>query len=293
MAIRAAVILFFIGFLFWSCKKDDPVVEPPVEETDPQDEENPEEDPDTTSVEVVQRVLLEHLTGFKSANCPQAHSIAQNLQTFYSGQLIEVRIHSSQFAVPTGMTSEDPYHTDFSTPAGNIYYEEFFNSPGVPTGGVNRMEHNASVAVNPGFWNQAIEPMINLTPRAELIISVNSYNESTRQVDFDVEMEVIANLNPGAYYMTAYLVEDSIYDWQLNNETDQENYLHRHVLRDNVNGTWGSLAFNSGVAGQENTLNFQYTLDAAWKEEHCSLVVYLYHEDTRKIVQVNKAPVIP
>lgn len=296
MTVRSAFILIVIGFLYLSCKKDEAIEEPPVQENQPDEEEDNNEDPtdtDTTTFEPVQRVLLENITAFRASNCPQANSIAQNLQTFYSDQLIEVRIHAStMFAQPTGSNPDEPYATDFRTESGNIYYDELFGNPGIPSGSVNRSENNGNLVMNSSAWNQAIEPIINLAASAEIVISVNSYNENTRQVDFDVEMEVLDPLETGAYYMTAYLIEDSIYDWQLNNSMDVENYLHRHILRDNVNGTWGELAFDTGASGQENTMSYQYALDSAWKEEHCSIVAYLHHGDTREIVQVNKAWII-
>jgi hypothetical protein len=236
-----------------------------------------------------QKILLEDLTGFRCTNCPQAHDIADQLSELYGDQLIVVGIHCSfQFAFPTGATPDDPYHTDFRTPAGDEYYE-FFGNPGLPTGSINRLIIDNSRLVPYSAWAETIDPMIGNTAPANVDVSINSYNSDSRTVDFEVNMSITETLEPGQYFMTAYLVEDSIFDWQLNAGVNVENYLHRHVLRDNVNGTWGSLAFDNGNAGQENSLSFQYTLDEAWKSEHCEIVAYLYHGETREIVQVDKA----
>lgn len=236
-----------------------------------------------------QKILLEDLTGFRCTNCPQAHDIADQLSELYGDQLIVVGIHCSfQFALPTGATPDDPYHTDFRTAAGDEYYE-FFGNPGLPTGSINRLIIDNSRLVPYSAWAETIDPMIGNIAPANVDVNINSYDSGTRTVDFEVSMAITESLEPGQYFMTAYLVEDSIYDWQLNAGVDVENYLHRHVLRDNVNGTWGSLAFDNGNAGQENSLSFQYTLDEAWKSEHCEIVAYLYHGETREIVQVDKA----
>lgn len=236
-----------------------------------------------------QKILLEDLTGFRCTNCPQAHDIANQLSELYGDQLIVVGIHCSfQFAFPTGATPDDPYHTDFRTQAGDEYYE-FFGNPGLPTGSINRLIIDNSQLVPYSAWAETIDPMIGNIAPANVSVNINSYNSTTRTVDFEVNLAITESLEPGQYFMTAYLVEDSIYDWQLNAGVDVENYLHRHVLRDNVNGTWGSLAFDNGNAGQENSLSFQYTLDEAWKSEHCEIVAYLYHGETREIVQVDKA----
>ncbi len=233
-----------------------------------------------------QKILLEDLTGFRCTNCPQAHDIATNLYNVYGDQLIIVSVHgSAQFSTPS---SSGPYSTNFQTPAATHYYTDFFDSPGLPTGAVNRRIISDSRTVAPSAWGEIINPMIQTTAPANLSIDVMSYNEATRVVEVDITMTITSEMASGNYFMTAYLVEDSIYDWQLNNGVDIENYLHRHVLRDNINGTWGDLAFDSGEANQEKTLSYQYTLNEAWKEEHCEIVAYLYHGDTREIVQVNK-----
>lgn len=235
----------------------------------------------------IQKVLLEDLTGFRCTTCPQAHNIASNLSNVYGDQLIIVNVHGAdQFSIPS---ASGPFSTDFRTPAAEVYYNDFFESPSLPTGAVNRKVFDNSRIVAPSAWAETIDPLLSATSPANVSVEINSYNAVSRQVDVEVEMDIVQDLTPGTYYMTAYLVEDSIYDWQLDSGEEIEHYLHRHVLRDNINGTWGELAFSSGGAGQQNTMSYQYTLDQAWKEEHCEIVAYLYHGDTREIVQVNKA----
>lgn len=238
--------------------------------------------------EGAQKVLIEDLTGFRCTNCPDAHRIADNLSDIYCSQLIVVGVHCSlQFAYPTGATADDPYHTDFRTEAGDVYYEEFGN-PGLPKGLVNRRIIDETAIISPSAWAEAITAILQEPPKANVTIQDLSYNENSRLLSFDVQMAVQEELDPGQYFMTIYLTEDSIYDWQLDNGTDVENYLHRHVLRDNINGTWGDLAFSNGSAGQQNTLSYTYTIDDNWKEEHCEIVAYIYNADTREIVQVDK-----
>lgn len=236
-----------------------------------------------------QKVLLEKFTGFRCTNCPQANDIAQNLQSVFGDQLLIVGVHCSlQFAFPTGATPDDPYHNDYRTTAGEAYYAEY-NQPGLPSVLVNRRIVEGTAVVAPSEAADIIQQILS-TPASALIEFENvNYNESNRQVSFGVKMSTIADLEPGNYFMTAYLVEDSIYDWQLSAGVNVENYLHRHVLRDNINGTWGELAFNNGAANQDETLNYQYTLNEDWNADNCEIVAYLYHEETREIVQVEKA----
>jgi len=235
-----------------------------------------------------QKVLLEKFTGFRCTNCPQANDIAQNLKSVFGDQLIVVGVHCSlQFAFPTGATPNDPYHNDYRTTAGEAYHAAF-NQPGLPSVLVNRKIVEGTAVIAPSESAAIIQQILS-TPAPALVEfeSVN-YNESNRQVSFTVKMSTLENLDPGSYFMTAYLVEDSIYDWQLSSGVNVENYLHRHVLRDNINGTWGELAFSNGAANQDKTLNYQYTLNENWNADNCEIIAYLYREETREIVQVEK-----
>ncbi|TVR40417.1 MAG: hypothetical protein EA392_03995 [Cryomorphaceae bacterium] len=233
----------------------------------------------------VRVVLLEKLTGFRCTNCPQANSVANNLKNVFGEQLVVVGVHASlQFAFPTGATPNDPYYTDFRTVAGEAYYN-FWGQPSLPVGLVSRSFFDGQQTIPSEAWAEQISNLLAAPLKADVFIENLNYDQGSRSLSFDVSMNVIEEMEAGEYFMTAYLVEDSIYDWQTNNNVNVENYLHRNVLRDNINGTWGALAFSSGNTGQQNTLSYQYTLDPAWKEQHCELVVYLYHAETREIIQ--------
>lgn len=240
-----------------------------------------------------QKVLLEDLTGFLCNNCPQANSTATNLSEIYGDQLIVVSVHGSNFfSTPYGPGA--PYYTtDFRTDAAVTYHEDLFGGPGLPNGSVNRLVVDDSRIVGHTQWGERVAALLQETAPANIVVNVDSYDPDTRIVSFEVEMVVTQEMDPGEYFMTIYLTEDSIYDWQKDGSEDIENYLHRHVLRDNVNGTWGQSVFPNGEPNQQNTLSFEYTIDPAWIDHNCELVAYIYHGDTREVVQVDKAHVIP
>jgi hypothetical protein len=91
------------------------------------------------------------------------------------------------------------------------------------------------------------------------------------------------------------LLEDSIIDWQYDERaTPQyvENYVHRHMFRRSVNGTWGVPlpAVNAGTVTE-----FEYTqiLDPdskGFKKEHISFVAFIYFDpaDEYEVMQVNE-----
>lgn len=275
--------LFVLGGVFTACDK----VDDPFDSNHPGSGNGGNADQSNT-----QRILLEDLTGFRCNNCPDAHNTAKNLANIYGDQLIVVNIHgSAQFSTPNGAGSPS-FTTDFRTTEAIEYYNNFFETPPLPNGSINRKMFDNSRLVPHAQWAQRIAELIDETPTVRIDVNINNYDNATRTVDVDIDMEITQELEPGEYFMVAYLVEDSIYDWQVHGVNHIENYLHQHVLRDNLNGTWGSLAFSSGAAGQQKTTSFQYSLNEAWKEQHCEIVAYLYQADSREILQVNKALIL-
>ena len=105
----------------------------------------------------------------------------------------------------------------------------------------------------------------------------------------------------GDHNLTIYLTEDSVIDDQLNLEVDPptvENYVHRHVLRDNLNGTWGeAILTGSASAGDTLSLSYTYTLSAnVLQPNNCALVAYIHPTtgtDARVVKQVAEAQLVP
>ena len=55
-------------------------------------------------------------------------------------------------------------------------------------------------------------------------------------------------------------------------------YVHNHVFRDAINGTWGEEV--SLALGEQKVLEYNdIVLDAAWKPENVSVVAFVYNDD--------------
>ncbi|MCB9165220.1 MAG: Omp28-related outer membrane protein, partial [Flavobacteriales bacterium] len=82
-------------------------------------------------------------------------------------------------------------------------------------------------------------------------------------------------------------------DWQVDSEApgnDVPNYVHRHVLRDNVNGTWGApLIVGSALQGDTITLNYtNFPMDPSWNPAQCALVAYAHNVDSYEVLQAEE-----
>jgi hypothetical protein len=95
--------------------------------------------------------------------------------------------------------------------------------------------------------------------------------------------------------LQVWVVEDSIVATQTRHDPidndnvtiNDQNYVHNHVLRTAVNGTWGD-DFTIGE-GERKTQTMTQTLDASWNVANLSVVAFVYNDSG--VQQAAKAPV--
>lgn len=240
----------------------------------------------------VRKVLLEDLTGHTCNNCPAATDVALGLKAIYGDALVLVGVHCSPFAAPQSPL----YETDFRTAAGNEYLTTFgVNS--LPAGFVSRREFSGSVIVGDGNWGSAVNEIINTPADLEVVFDTVSFESATNTVSMTIKVAAVNALS-GDHNLTIYLTEDSIVDAQIDNRVnppDVLDYVHRHVLRGNVNGTWGESVFTgSANAGDSLLVTHSYVLPATVLDpSKCALVAYVYRTDSYEVMQVEEAKVQP
>lgn len=238
------------------------------------------------------KVLLEDLTGHTCPNCPAATDVALGLHALYGEDLIIVGVHASAFADPAA----PPFETDFRTLAGEEYLTTF-GVTGLPAGLINRRPFSGSIIVGDGNWGSAVAEIINTPAEVEVIFDAVSYNTGTNTVSMTLKVVPVVALT-GDHNLTIYLTEDSVVDAQIDNRVSPPNvldYLHRHVLRGNVNSTWGqTVVSGSAAAGDTITVTHDYVLPAnVLVPGHCGLVAYMYRTDTYEVLQAEEAKIEP
>ena len=186
------------------------------------------------------------------------------------------------------------YSTDFRTDAGNTYGQDF-NISAQPQGMVSRREFNGSQILSPGSWGSAVSDIIGEEAILKVEFDNVQYNEANNEVSTQITVEALEEIT-GEYKLVVYLIEDHVIDWQTDNDatpSDVPDYDHRHVLRDNLNGTWGSPVFSGTVASGESVpLNFNdFALDPTWNMDNGYLIAYVYDDNTSEIFQVEQISV--
>lgn len=238
--------------------------------------ENPDVIIDTTKV--AQKILLEDYTGYTCGNCPQAHEIANRLDSIYKGNVIVVGIHAGGYAEPY---SKHPY--DFRTEEGNTFDEFFGNSKaGNPNGMLNRRKINNTYIVRPTAWNSNVASILAEEAPLEIKLTA-SLDKGTRKITAKADLRYIkASANN---YICLMITEDKIVQYQKDyrlTPPDINEYLHRHVLRDMITPAWGELVQSGSIAiGTKFTKDFSFVVpaDKDWNLDNLSVVAFVYNKD--------------
>lgn len=278
---RLFTLVVFLSFpallLLNSCDK----IDPPYKESEALEQ-------DTTPK---RNFLLEEFTGHTCPNCPQGAKVAQQLKQLYGERLIIISIHYADFAEP-GST---PFNYDFRSSTGNEI-GDFFLPSEFPSGMISRtgwttMQNNAVISKD--AWGPRIGTIKDLEPLV-LIKLTKTYDTLTRTLDVTLECDALTDFS-GTYKIAAYITEDSIVHAQktLNDPEYPDNiiydYVHRHVLRGSMNGTWGdTLVSGNVVKGQEFVKNYSSVINSAWNAKQCYMVVFVYDIENYEIMQVEE-----
>ena len=238
----------------------------------------------------IKKVLLEDYTGHTCGNCPRAAEQTELLIETYCDHIIPVSVHVGFFAEPW---TSGKYTYDFRTTTGNTWDETFGNSSaGLPNGMLNRKDYNGTKILAYESWAAALEIILEEPPTIDIDIS-NNYDETSRELKTSIKVNFLKNSSEHLK-LTVLIAEDSIINWQKDYDyedledpgnTNIENYVHRHVLRDAINGAWGETISNDGKQGDAINKSLTYNMKSEWFAKHCSVIAYVYIAETNEIVQ--------
>jgi hypothetical protein len=175
--------------------------------------------------DVKRRVLLEDFTGQRCVNCPKASDEIKALQEQYGeDHVIAVGIHSG----PLGFYTKGDY-LGLSTEVGDEYYDHWALEY-QPVGLIDRgapLEYTA--------WNARIREELEKTAPVEIDIELH---QNDNQLTVQAEVMGIDGTTSGKLQL--WLTEDGITAFQMMPDgTRNMEYIHRHVFRAAINGTWG------------------------------------------------------
>ncbi len=230
--------------------------------------------PDTATFAPRHAVLIEDFTGQRCSNCPTAIEEIERLQNELGDTaVIAVGIHSGPF----GFAGNDQY-PGYMTDLGNIYYD-YWSIQSQPMGVIDRLGTSA-------YQQWATITYSQLKKSCPLALSLdNSFDGQTRRLTVTVNSRSAGAVS-GAK-LQIWLVEDSLVSLQTTpNGFYNLKYVHNHVLRDAVNGTWGTDFSIEADATKADT--FTYTVPEGWVAANVSAVAFVYKSGGEGVIQVTK-----
>ena len=216
-------------------------------------------------------VLLEDFTGQRCINCPKANDEIHALQEQYGADtVIAVAIHSG----PLGFHTNAKF-VGLSTDTGDEYYDHW-NLEYQPVGLVNRGRPTEYTA-----WNTRIREELQKPAPVRIDIVVQRNND---ELTIRADVEGVDGIVSGRLQL--WVVEDNVTAFQLMPDGSRNDaYLHQHVFRTALNGTWGE---EMTVKEGEHSVTKSYTLKvpAEWKIDDLAIIAFLYNDEG--VLQVQK-----
>ena len=219
--------------------------------------------------EVGRAILIEDFTGQRCINCPTGTEIINGIvETYGEDNVIAVGIHSG----PLGFAgnSKTP---GLMTDTGNEYYTHWDkeNKMGQPWVIFNRKTSPDSHYNN---WAAMVGTIIS--EKANLSVKIdNAYDASTRTLTTTVGADGVNGTVNGK--LQVWIVEDGVKALQMMPDgSANKEYIHNHVFRAAVNGTWGEDV--TVKEGETTTKQYSYVLPEAWDADKIAVVAFVYND---------------
>lgn len=219
--------------------------------------------------EVGRAILIEDFTGQRCVNCPTGTEIINGIvDTYGEDNVIAVGVHSG----PLGFAGNSKT-VGLMTDTGNEYYTHWDkeNKMGQPWVIFNRKTSPDSHYNN---WAAMVGTIIS--EKANLSVKIaNAYDAATRTLTTTVEADGVNGTVNGK--LQVWIVEDGVKALQMmpDGKSNKE-YIHNHVFRAAVNGTWGEDV--TVKEGETTTMKYSYKLPEAWNADNIAVVAFVYND---------------
>jgi len=235
---------------------------------------------DSGNMDAQKCVLFEDFTGQNCPNCPTASIIATELQNASNGNLIVVSIHAGGLSYKTFRTAE-----------GNEYLNTFYSNGdenGYPAGMIDRsMINDNRVSTEYNKWGTYIASRYQVEAKVGLKVSCVD-DENSSKVVINTNMEGIS-VSGEPLRLQLWLIESGITAWQKVAMSDgstvtNASYVHNHVFRASINGTWGEDIKLSKGENLKKQNDFVFDT-SKYNAANCKIVAFVYNTSTYEVYQ--------
>lgn len=226
---------------------------------------------------VNRNVLIEDFTGQKCVNCPNATESIKKIQEVYGEEhIVAVAIHCGRF----GFAGNKKY-VGLMNDTGSEYWSHWFeDSQGQPVAKINR----GAATEEYSNWSSIVAEEMKKSTTVKIMVTA-SITKETRELKTHAFVE---DLKEGKGKLQLWLVEDGIVAMQsMPDNTTNTEYVHNHVFRAALNGSWGEdISYSNGSASFDNT----FIIPEGYNIDNCSIVAFVYSDNG--VEQVEKGKIV-
>lgn len=225
-------------------------------------------------------VLIEEFSGQNCVNCPKAADAIHDILKIYPESVVAVCFQPKDVEYTMNVGG-------LTTDLAKEYYE-YYKPNAFPAALIN----GGTITNNYDTWATDIISAFAV-PAPATLNATTLFDEET--MELKVNYEVVFNqMYSGPLNIVLWLTESNIVTVQTMPDGSRDrNYVHNHILRTALNGTWGESIGSSFVTEQVVEGSVTFTLDSKWKPENCEVVGCLMQPGSKAVEQACSAPVIP
>ncbi|MCD8237341.1 MAG: Omp28 family outer membrane lipoprotein [Prevotellaceae bacterium] len=218
-------------------------------------------------------VLIEDFTGQNCVNCPNAHEVIDALKAGENGEsIIAVSIHAGRLAMDAPIIG-------LKTEEGDKYADKWGIAV-YPSGIINR---NPTI-ISENEWSSVVRTELEKDASLDIDLSATLSMDGT-SVNINTELKPTKSIEGK---LQLWITESNIVTIQQTSSGYNGSYIHNHVFRSSVNGTWGE---DVSLSTENVTKQYHIDINKTWKAENLSIVAFVYN-DSEGVLQVVETPVV-
>jgi len=245
-------------------------------------------------------LLLEDYTGHKCPNCPEAATVATNIESANPGRVFVASIHAGaggnegfqKLNADCGTPSNTDGHFchDFRTNEGTEYGIKFqsYGFVGNPYGNISRYSFSDFMFQYHNVWETKTNELLLANDLKVNIQAKSNFYEASSGGYLHIETQFLEDLT-SSYNIVTYAIQNELVEWQDVSGTYVENYHHHNVFLGCVDGeAWGTSIASQPASGDVFETVYSYELPTGIAKEELHFLTYIYDVDTYEILQVIK-----
>ena len=213
-------------------------------------------------IESKRTVLLEDFTGQLCTNCPDGHRLIASLQEQYGENIIAVGIHAGVFGIGE---NELEGVVGLMQPEGDEYAKKW-GVEAYPSAVIDRCSGAIKTTSD---WSKVVRD--EMTKPTDLNIELSATADD-KTITITTKLQPTSDISGK---LQLWITESNIKSFQIDNGSYLMDYVHNHVYRASVNGTWGEdISLTANIFPE---LTHSIAIKDNWNKENLAVVAFVYN----------------